>query len=229
MPEEEERAASWVAEARAALEHPRAWRERLAKVPSFHPRELVALAALVAVIGAGAGIAFVRALPRSETAGSVPAPAASRPSTEPSGAPVVVYVAGAVRSPGVYEFPEGSRVIDALERAGGPAPGADFDALNLAQPLTDGSKLYVPREGEAPPAAAAGGSGGSSAGGGKVNLNTASVSELDAGLPGVGPVLAQRIVDYRTEKGPFRDVRDLLKVDGIGQKRFESLKDLVTV
>jgi len=138
-----------------------------------------------------------------------------------------------VRSPGVYTLPAGSRVIDALRAAGGAGPGADVRSVNLARPIADGERVYIPRKGEAPAPDVAGGggtSGGSSggAGGGKVNINTASESELES-LPGIGQVLAQRIVDYRTQHGPFRDVKDLLKVEGIGQKKFDSLKDHVTV
>lgn len=223
--------ASWVDEARAALLT--GWGERLKEALSFRPRELVALTVVVLAIVLGAGVAFVRALPRGAAASppvqALPSEAAS-PSPVP---PVVVYVAGAVVRPGVYELAAGSRVVDALRAAGGLAPSADPSTLNLAQRLADGERIYVPRRGETPPPAQGGSGGGSPQGsssiGGKVNINAATVAELDAQLPGVGPVLAQRIVDYRTAHGPFRDVRDLLKVEGIGQKKFDSLKDYVTV
>jgi competence protein ComEA len=134
----------------------------------------------------------------------------------------MVHVAGAVKSPGVYELPDGSRVTDAVSAAGGAASDADLDALNLAALLTDGLKIYVPKVGEAPPQNVAG--EGSSI----VNLNTASAAELEE-LPGIGPVLAQRIIDFRTKRGRFTSVRQLMEVDGIGPKKFESLEDLVTV
>ena len=232
---------SWVDEARAAIAGGGGFREtftavlksHLAKLPTLRPRELIALAVLVTAIVCGAGVAFVRALPRnggSAKAASVGVkPLSSTPSASASPS-IVVYVTGAVLHPGVYDFPAGARVIDAVKEAGGPTAQADLDAMNLAAPLVDGSRLYVPRKGEAPPPDAAGGAaGGSGVAGGKVNINTATAAELDAGVPGVGPVLAQRIVDYRTQHGPFRAIEDLMKVEGIGQKKFDSLKDSVTV
>ncbi len=151
---------------------------------------------------------------------------------------LAVHVAGAVSSPGVYYFPEGARVIDAVEKAG-PLPEADLNSLNLAQPLVDGSKIYVPRQGEALQAPGssisqnrnpfAGSAFPSQSSDGKVNINTASAEELDKALPGIGPTLAQRIVDYREQHGPFRSPEDLKNVSGIGERRFEQIKDLVTI
>lgn len=147
-----------------------------------------------------------------------------------------VHVAGAVSKPGVYYLPQGARVVDAVQKAG-YLPQADIDSLSLAQPLTDGEKIYVPRQGEVLQTSDAGGIvfGGNTAGlsgglsSGKVNLNTASAEELDARLPGIGPVFAQRIVDYRNSHGPFRSLEDLQNVSGIGPRRFEQIKDLVTI
>ncbi|MGB9791141.1 MAG: helix-hairpin-helix domain-containing protein [Thermacetogeniaceae bacterium] len=146
---------------------------------------------------------------------------------------VAVHVAGAVNRPGVYYFKEGSRVIDAVERAG-PLPEADLDSLNLAQPLADGVKIYVPKQGEAPqaPGMSSGmvqSSSPSYTQGSKVNINTASAKELDEALPGIGPTLAQRIVEYREQHGPFRSVEDIKNVSGIGERRFEQIKDLITI
>ncbi|MCA1832774.1 MAG: helix-hairpin-helix domain-containing protein [Actinomycetota bacterium] len=231
-----QRAPSWVEEARAL--HGAAWRERVARLLSFRPRELLAVGFIAGIVVLGAGVGFVRALPKGNAAApvpSAPAIAASPPPSASEAPKIVVYVAGAVRSPGVYDFPAGSRIIDALKAAGGPAPGADLSQTNLAELLTDGERVYVPRRGETPPPVASAGGGAASGGSsgsntsGKVNINTATAAELDAGLPGVGPVLAQRIVDYRTQHGPFHDVRDLLKVEGIGQKKFDALKDSATV
>jgi competence protein ComEA len=150
---------------------------------------------------------------------------------------VVVHVAGAVARPGVVQLPAGSRVHEAIAAAGGGTPGAWLDRLNLALVVQDGQKIHVPREGEEIPAAdAAGedpesgegaGSTGSAAGG-KINLNTAGVEELDT-LPKVGPVLAQRIVDWRKEHGAFKTVDELDAVDGVGPKMLETLLPLVTV
>jgi competence protein ComEA len=162
------------------------------------------------------------------------------PSEGPSGAAgaIVVHVAGAVARPGVVQLPSGSRVHEAVAAAGGSIPGADLDRLNLAAVLADGQKIYVPEPGEPLPADSAGaapgapggdGRGGSAAASGaKTNLNTAGVEELDA-LPKVGPVLAQRIVDWRKEHGPFKTVEELDAVDGVGPKMLETLLPLVSV
>jgi competence protein ComEA len=150
--------------------------------------------------------------------GTGPSPRAS------SGGEVVVAVGGKVRKPGLVHLPPGSRVADALQAAGGAAPGTDVTALNLARKVVDGELIMV---GAAVPV---GGSGGatSTAPGGPLNLNTATLADLDK-LPGVGPVLAQRILDARGAQGGFRSVSDLRKVSGIGDSRYEQLKDLVTV
>lgn len=147
---------------------------------------------------------------------------------------LLVHVTGAVRRAGVVRLSAGARVADAIRAAGGAAPGADVSALNLAAVLTDAEKIHVPRRGEAlaqPLAAgpsASAGVGGASAGGAPVDLNAAGAAELDA-LPGIGPVLAQRIVDYRTSNGRFASVDDLRQVEGIGPKKFEQLKALLVV
>ncbi|WP_307275786.1 ComEA family DNA-binding protein [Arthrobacter sp. W4I7] len=150
---------------------------------------------------------------------------------------VVVHVAGAVLRPGVVQLPAGNRVHDAIAAAGGGSPGADPDRLNLAALVEDGQKIFVPRQGEPVPDDAvepggpeAGASPDGSAGspGSKVNLNTAGVEELD-GLPKVGPVLAQRIVDWRKEHGPFKAVEELDAIDGVGPKMLEALLPLVTI
>ena len=147
----------------------------------------------------------------------------------------VVHVVGAVRRPGLYRLREGSRVADAVERAGGATRRADLAALNLAAPLVDGVQILVP-----PRATGAGHGGlpadaGSDLGSGpagaspgtKLSLATATAAELDE-LPGVGPVTAQNILDYRSEHGPFRSVDDLDAVPGIGPARIEQLRELVT-
>jgi competence protein ComEA len=135
-------------------------------------------------------------------------------------------VAGRVRHPGLVRLPGGSRVQDAIRAAGGAASGADLDAVNLARKLTDGEQVRVPGPGDPapPPPDAAAGVAGPSA---PLDLNTASAEQLDA-LPGVGEVTAGRILAYRSAH-PFTTVDELLEVPGIGQRRFEQLKDLVTV
>jgi comEA protein len=159
--------------------------------------------------------------------------ASAVPATTAQG--LTVHVVGQVRHPGVLRLPAGSRVTDAIERAGGATAHADLSAINLARPLVDGEQVRVPKPGEAvpPPGAAGpggadGGTSGASAGRGLVNLNTASQADLEE-LPGVGPVLAQRILDWRTEHGRFTTVDELGEVSGIGEKTFAQLQPKVTV
>ncbi|ADU47941.1 competence protein ComEA helix-hairpin-helix repeat protein [Intrasporangium calvum DSM 43043] len=155
-------------------------------------------------------------------------------------AEVVVHVVGQVRKPGLVRLRAGSRVADALEAAGGVTQRADVAALNLARPVSDGEQVFVPRPGESvtpgPSGSGSGGSGGVAGGGGSagasgsgpVNLNTADLAGLET-LPGVGPVLAQRIVDWRTEHGRFSSVEELGEVSGIGDKMLTQLRPKVTV
>ena len=135
---------------------------------------------------------------------------------------VVVHVVGAVRRPGLYRLVDGARVSDAVSHAGGPTRRADLSAVNLAAPLADGAQVIVPRR--LPPGAVA--AEGAAAPGGKVSLGTATLDQLDE-LPGVGPVTAQKIVDWRTAHGPFRTVDDLDQVPGIGPTRIEQLREQV--
>ncbi|MBV9593644.1 MAG: ComEA family DNA-binding protein [Actinobacteria bacterium] len=139
---------------------------------------------------------------------------------------VVVDVVGHVSRPGVYELPAGARVTDALTAAGGALPGVDLTGLNLASKLTDGQQVAVGIGGLPPAVASVSPASGSPAA--PVNLNTASVADLD-GLPGVGPVLAQHIIDWRTQHGHFDSVDQLREVTGIGPAKFTDLKALVTV
>ena len=131
---------------------------------------------------------------------------------------LVVHVAGAVRRPGLYRLAEGTRVADAVARAGGATAPADTAAINLAAPLADGMQVLVPSR--------APGNGGKATAA-RPSLSSASFEDLDA-LPGVGPVTAQKIVDYRAAHGGFRSVEDLDAIPGIGPARVEHLRDLVT-
>ncbi|HEY8341412.1 MAG TPA: ComEA family DNA-binding protein [Calditerricola sp.] len=140
---------------------------------------------------------------------------------------VIVDVKGAVNRPGVVMLPEGSRVQDAVRAAGGLAPNADVERVNLAAPLADGMAVVIPRRGENPPSVGDPVLAGA-AQGEKVDLNRATAAELDA-LPGLGPSKAAAIVKYREEKGPFRAVEDLLDVPGIGPALLEQLRDHVVV
>jgi competence protein ComEA len=182
-------------------------------------RVLVLVAAVVVLI---AGYVAWRSRPRAEPVGPAgPAVPSVSAGAAASGGTIVVAVQGRVARPGLYHLPAGSRVADALAAAGGALPGVDLSYVNPARRLTDGELLLV---GATPPPDQA----GPGVPGGKVDLNSATVTQLDT-LPGVGPALAQRIVDYRTAHGGFRSVDELRKVQGIGDAKFAELKDLVTV
>ncbi len=136
-----------------------------------------------------------------------------------------VHVAGAVRRPGLYRVPAGSRVAAAVQRAGGPARGAQLVAVNLAARLQDGQQVVVPGRGAAAPATAGGATGAAPAQ--QISLGSATAEQLEQ-LDGIGPTLAQKIIEYRTKRGGFRSLDQLRQVDGIGEKRFEALKKGLT-
>ncbi|MBV1948108.1 ComEA family DNA-binding protein [Streptomyces sp. BV129] len=167
--------------------------------------------------------ARVKAREAGDGAGSAVTPGAP-------GAQIVVDVGGKVRDPGIRRLPSGSRVADALKAAGGVRPGVGAEGLNRARFLVDGEQIVVGASGVPVPGVPApvgpGAAGPAGAGGGPaapVSLGTATVEQLDT-LPGVGPVLAQRIIDYRTRHGGFRSVDELRQVDGIGDRRFSDLR-----
>lgn len=192
-------------------------------------------------------------VPASSIDGSGGADAASPIRVAPGGT-VRVHVAGAVRRPGVYALPADARIVDAVAAAGGATTAADLDRINLAQSLVDAEQVFVPRRGTtrtattvaprhrprrttvsttvAPPgtsdrpAPTPTGSTSSPAGVPKVNLNTATAAQLES-LTGVGPATARAIVSYRSRRGPFAKIEDLLNIDGIGPKKLESLRDQV--
>lgn len=195
------------------------------------PSEVVALVVLALGAVAAVGVLWW-------SGGAVPV---SPPPTDLTAAPTevtggdvaTVHVAGAVGRPGLVEVPVGARVADALQAAGGVALDAETSSLNLAREVVDGERIDVPRLGEAQ-AGGAGpdGNGGTGSGAvgpdGTVNLNLASAAELET-LPGIGPVLSQRIIAHREANGPFAEVGGLRAVAGIGEKRFQALVDLLTV
>ncbi|AMW10433.1 DNA-binding protein [Streptomyces qaidamensis] len=175
----------------------------------------------------GSGAAGVPAgAPSGSSSGSVRAGAAA----------IVVDVSGKVREPGIHRLPAGSRVADALHAAGGVKPGTNTDGLNRARFLVDGEQVIVGAQapvagpgaggGTAPVGSAGAAAGGAAAPAAPVSLNTATADQLDT-LPGVGPVLAQHIIDYRTQHGGFRSVDELREVNGIGDRRFADLRNLV--
>jgi competence protein ComEA len=168
--------------------------------------------------------------PTGQTTGPTVTASASQ-----SGARIVVHVLGAVRRPGLVRLPEGSRVQDAIDAAGGLLPSADPAEINLAQPLGDGQQVYIGTtahpSGEVRQTGA-GGSGATTAGGGEtggqIDLNSATASQLDT-LPGVGPVTAERIIAWRTEHRRFSRVEELQEVDGIGPKTYAQIAPHVRV
>jgi competence protein ComEA len=212
------------------------WRDRfdqfVERVHALHRPARVALGVIAALVVAS--VAAVVLWPAS--AGPAPESSLPRASAAPpesmASAPVsllVVQAAGAVAKPGLYRLVPGSRVDDLVQAAGGLAADADPDRINLAAPLSDGQKVYVPRTGEQVPADAdTGRPAGSSPSAAPLDLNAATVAQLDA-LPGVGPATAQAIVDYRAQHGRFRSVDDLLGVRGIGPAKLDQIRPLVRV
>ena len=157
------------------------------------------------------------------------APPAAAPTETAAAAPgaLVVDVVGAVRRPGLYRLTQGARIADAVTRAGGATAKADLALINLAAPLADGEQVIVPRRGAAALGAPAGaGSAAGAPSSGPVHLSTATLEQLDS-LPGIGPVTAQKILDYRQKHGAFTSVDGLDAVPGIGPARLDQLKDLV--
>ena len=139
---------------------------------------------------------------------------------------LVVHVVGAVHRPGLYRLRDGSRVADAIERAGGAGRKAALELVNLAAPVADGQQVVVPARGATVAASGSGATAAGAAGGQRVHLNSATLEQLDE-LPGIGPVTAQKILDYRAKKGAFSSVDELDAVPGIGPARLEELKPLV--
>lgn len=236
------------------LEHPVSGRVRWRTSTLGLVAAALVLAVLVAVVGvravtgigpAGQAAPTTVPLPVAEAgpAGAPDVPAApdvpGAPPTDDATAPdIVLHVVGAVAAPGVVRLPAGSRVADAVEAAGGPAPEADLGALNLARVVQDGEQVRVPRPGDDPEPPDAGPGGGTGAGvpggpdvgvpAGRVDLNTATDQALVA-LPGIGPVLARRVVEHRETHGPFASVEDLTAVSGIGDRVLDGLRDHVVV
>jgi competence protein ComEA len=183
---------------------------------TFDRRRAAITVVIVVVFLAFAG----RLLLRSDEPRVPPPVRLAAPATTARAGVLVVHVAGAVRRPGLYRLREGSRVADALVRAGGPARTAQLELVNLAARIADGEQILVPRRGAA--AAVVGGSSPA----GPVHLNSATLEQLDA-LPGVGPVTAQKILAYRQAHGAFSSVDELDAVPGIGPARLADLRSLV--
>ena len=189
-------------------------------LPLSRRQALVAAGALAIVL-----ILAGKLLAGGGAAHRVPKFALARPAPPAPPPLLVVDVAGAVRVPGLYRLPQGSRIADALAKAGGTTAKASVDAVNLAAPLADGEQVVVPSK-TSGGAAVAPATASPVAPSGPVSLSTATVEQLD-GLPGIGPVTAQKIVDYRTEHGAFQSVDELDAISGIGPAKLEQLRGLV--
>jgi len=188
----------------------------------------VAGVVLLALLSA---MVLVRSSPSANRPVAVQSSVGPGPSSTTTTTPgVVIDVGGAVRQPGVYRLALGSRVVDALEIAGGPAEDIDLDQINLASTINDGQRVWFTRKGELPPAGVVGSSpvSGSTVSGGPIDLNNATIEQLDS-LSGVGPSTAKAIIDRRNELGRFRSVDDLLSVKGIGPAKLESIRSGVVV
>jgi competence protein ComEA len=197
-----------------------------------------ALAGIVGVLVLGlllGGLLVWRGRPVSEpvppvhrSGPPVSAATTSSAASSTSASTLVVHVAGAVRQPGLVQLRAGARVADAVTAAGGPARNAELASVNLARPVVDGEQLVVLARGQGPGVAAPPAAGAAAASGAPIDLNSATLEQLDT-LPGVGPVLAQRILDWRSEHGRFGSTDELREVSGIGEATFADIKALVRV
>jgi len=189
-------------------------------MPGFTLSRRQVLIAVACLIAAVIGAARLFSSPAAPTSRQLATPSTTGVGpAAPKPRALVVDVEGAVRRPGVYRLDPGARIVDAIVRAGGATRHADKSLVNLAAPLADGQQVLVPRAG----APVGGGGGGPPAATGPVDLNTATSEQLDA-LPGVGPITAQKIVDYRREHGPFTSVDQLDAIAGIGPTRIDNLR-----
>ncbi|HQZ14392.1 MAG TPA: helix-hairpin-helix domain-containing protein [Acidimicrobiia bacterium] len=215
------------------------------KNPNFLDQTMLKVIGVMIVVGISAGYLFAIQTNKSSASGvdsiTITAPKQDLSTTTKPLANIKVYVAGAVNTPGVIELEEKSRVVDAIDKAGGALGTANLIKCNLAAFVTDGSTIYVPSNisvldatqssgcgiAQSSSSEGPGGSGSAPGKNSKVNLNLANQTELET-LPGIGPAMATAIISYRTKSGNFQTVNDLRKVKGIGDKKFADLKDLVS-
>lgn len=217
---------------------PPTWREKLEELAGGR-RHLSTVAIVVAVVVIASLLLWSRGAPaqvappaeEGVTASPVPSGEVATGAASPA-AVIYVHVAGAVRRPGLYELPAGSRVADAIASANGPRRNADLDAVNLAEPLVDGTKVDLPRRGEPPQTAPSGpvalpSAAGGGAGQATVDLNTADQTTLET-VPGIGPVKAAAILQHRDQIGTFSSFEELLEVTGIGPATLETIRPYIS-
>lgn len=216
-------------------EPPLSWRDLASRLlASYLPegvdrRAVVAAAVAVPVLLALTVVVLTReAGPPPELTMPRATPAAAEDDQAADDRTVLVHAAGAVHRPGLYPLAAGARVADLLAAAGGPTADADLDRLNLAAKVSDGERVYVSRRGEAVEPTASDAAAGTSTTGGKIDLNTATLEQLDT-LPGVGPATAQAILDFRKRHGRFRSVSQLLEIRGIGESKLAQIRSRVRV
>jgi len=193
------------------------------RLQRFRVPIMIALTAVVGIVI----LAVLRPAPAAPAITITLRPTSTAVPTPTEKTAIRVYVSGAVMYPDVYSLPPDGIVKDALIAAGGPALDADLDRINLAAPLSDGIQVHFPRQGEPAPAPVASASSGAAVGA-PIDINTATLEQLDT-LPGIGPVIAQRIIDYRQASGPFTSIDQIKDVRGIGDALFDDIKDHITV
>lgn len=191
----------------------------------FTRREQIIILVIILIAVGGTGVIFWSKQKPSE-ARAVPVVEQKKEPALPKN--IMVYMSGAVSQPGVVTVPAGSRVMDALKLAGGPSSGANLDAINLAALLVDGQQVRIPNIEEPGSISQTAQQRNTRTGLAKISINIADVVSLDT-LPGIGPGMAQRIIDYRTANGPFSSLEDLKKVPGIGESKYQNLKDKITL
>ncbi|MEW6622620.1 MAG: helix-hairpin-helix domain-containing protein [Bacillota bacterium] len=194
------------------------------------PYLVLLLAAVIVIFGSG--VYYAKSQDKSGvqlTSGGGAGSQASEVNTAPGEKTITVHVAGQVTKPGVYEFSQGTRINEAVNKAV-PLPDADLHSLNLAEVLKDGQRIVVPSiiKDNTSLNTTQSNAGNTGASQGKVNINMASQQELET-LPGIGPALAQRIISYREQKGSFKTIEEIQDVSGIGIKKFEAIQDLISV
>lgn len=192
-------------------------------MPMFRKQLVIPILAVILVIAAIAYESFSQqSVSLQQTSGETKSSEATQKN---EGGEIVAYVTGAVNSPGVVELPEGARVMDAVNKCGGLSEAADADSINLAAKVTDGSQIKIPLKNAANTAQ---GETKDNNAGDKININYADEGELDK-LPGVGPAMEKRIIEYRQTQGLFQSIEDLKKVRGIGEAKFTKLKDKIMI